>query len=524
MKRTEVTPIVLAVLIGLLMLLAAVDLLSKPESVSASHVEQTSSGGTICFANRDSVSCVQRLGVQSIGSITDQVRSLIQSMLSGPTFSERAAGVQSALPDRSKLGDLAVTPDRVVIDFNLPSDFIASLRDDQVEAVNEQIMVTLTPYNFTRVEINALAVDGTYQLLSSFLKPIVIPQKQSSIQPSPVTTGEGVLAGQPPINGQPQSHGGLVGKTVFVSAGHGWYYNTSLGGYYTQRPTYPSSPYPAGEGIVEDFNNAEVVNQYLLQYLWNAGADAWTVRERDLNTSMLIVDDSSASFTTQGSWLSGANGYAGSYHMASTVNSAATATATWTFTPSITNTYAVYIWYPSPVVTRTADAHYTIEHAGATTPVTINQTRDADNWRFLGMYPFYGGQPARIRLTNQSVISGLSVIADAIRIGGGLGDVSVAGAPPSGKPRWEEQSRQYAKWVGMPDVDNLNDVIVRPLYSEWEKESGEDSVYVSWHTNGFNGYNTTASGTESYVYLSPTAGSDLLQDSIHTALLNGLHT
>ncbi len=518
MKLIHVIPIVFTALIGLIMLVAVTHSLNKLQPVSASRAEQQSSGGTICFANGVSINCVERLGVKSIGSITDQVRSLIQSMLSGPTFYEHAAGVQSALPDRSELGDLSVSPDRVVIDLDLPSDFIASLRDDQVEAANEQIMTTLTPYNFKRIEINARAVDGTYQLLSSFLKPIAIPQKAGAISQSRLPLGN-----QPPIDGQPQARGGLYGKTVFVSAGHGWYYTTTLG-YLTQRGTYPRSPYPAGEGIVEDFNNAEVVNQYLLQYLWNAGADAWTVRERDMNTSMLIVDDSSPSFTTQGNWVTGPQGYAGSYHMASTVNSAATATATWTFMPPITSTYAVYVWYDYPVVTRTADAHYTIDHAGATTPVTITQTRDGGTWRFLGMYPFYGGQPAHIRLTNQSVISGLSVIADAIRIGGGIGDVSVAGAPPSGKPRWEEQSRQYAKWVGVPSVDTLNDVIIRPIYAEWEKEPGEDSVYVSWHTNGYNGYNTTASGTESYVwYPSPTAGSYLLQDSIHAALLNGIH-
>ncbi|HET7376501.1 MAG TPA: N-acetylmuramoyl-L-alanine amidase, partial [Anaerolineae bacterium] len=302
-----------------------------------------------------------------------------------------------------------------------------------------------------------------------------------------------------------------------------------LGNYYTQRATYPdytlagcSSAY--GNGIVEDFNNAEAVNQFLLQYLWNAGADAWTVRERDMNTSMLIVDDSQAAFTTQGTWSTGAAGYANSYHAATTVSGAATATATWTFTPPSTDTYAVYVWYPYPSgVTRTADAHYFIDHAGATTPVTITQTRDGSNWRYLGQYPFYGGQPAHIRLNNQSQVSGLTVLADAIRIGGGTGDVSVAGAPASGKPRWEEQSRQYTKWVGLPDVDNLNDVIVRPIYSEWEKEPGEDSVYVAWHTNGYNGC-TSASGTESYVYLSPTVGSTLLQYSVHTALLNGLKT
>jgi N-acetylmuramoyl-L-alanine amidase len=525
MKHIRVTPTVLAPLVGLFVVTLLVVSVHSSQVATASPSMQKSPGGLVCFTINASVSCVSRLGFQASGTLTDQVRSLLQIMLSGPTFFERANGIESALPARSSLSDLSVSPNRVVIDLDLPKDFLSALTADQVEAANEQIMTTLTPYNFDRIEVNARASDGSFKLLSSFLKPIIIPQKQPPSRPSPASAGEGVTA-SPALAGA----GGLKGKTIFVSAGHGWYYQSNLLDYYTQRGTYPLAPYPAGEGIVEDFNNAEVVNQYLLQYLWNAGADAWTVRERDMNTALLIVDDSQAAFTTEGAWSTGASGYLSNYHTATSVSSAATATATWTFTPSIAGTYAVYVWYSYPSgITRTADAHYFIEHAGATTPITITQTRDGNNWRFLGQYPFYGGRSARIQLTNQSVISGLTVLADAIRIGGGVGDVQVRDintgilAPPSNKPRWEEQSRQYAKWVGMPDVDNLDDIIVRPIYSEWEKEPGEDAVYVSWHTNGYNGYNTTASGTESYVYLSPTPGSDLLQDSIHGALMNGLH-
>jgi hypothetical protein len=264
--------------------------------------------------------------------------------------------------------------------------------------------------------------------------------------------------------------GGLRNKTV-RSAGHGWYWNTTLNSFKTQRPVYPSSPYPSGEGIVEDFNNAEAVNQYLLPYLQNAGADAWTVRERDMNTQMIIVDDNSAAFSTQGSWTSHSGGYNGTYRSATTVNATASATATWSFTPPVTATYAVYVRFPDAAITRAADARFFVDHAGAITPMTITQARDGNNWRFIGNYPFYGGRSAHIILNNQSVTPGVSVLADAVRLGGGRGDTPVAGSPISNKPRWEEQSRQYAKWVGMPDVDSLNDVIVRPIFSEWEKEA-----------------------------------------------------
>jgi hypothetical protein len=95
----------------------------------------------------------------------------------------------------------------------------------------------------------------------------------------------------------------------------------------------------------------------------------------------------------------------------------------------------------------------------------------------------------------------------------------------SNKPRWEEQSRQYAKWVGLPNVDDTNDVIVRPIYSEWEKEAGEDAVYIAWHTNGYTGYNTLARGTETYIHsFEPTTNSNLLQNYVHSALLGEIQS
>ena len=134
-------------------------------------------------------------------------------------------------------------------------------------------------------------------------------------------------------------------------------------------------------------------------------------------------------------------------------------------------------------------------------------------------------------VTNQSNPPGVFVLADAIRIGGGIADTPPPTTlSPSGRPRWEDQAWTYARWVGMPNADNpdpkeMNDVIVSTIYSEWEKDPGEDAVYIAWHTNGYNGYNTVARGTESYIHsFQPTPNSDVLQNYIHTDLLNAIHT
>lgn len=463
----------------------------------------------VCFVAGYDVACVDRAGLNSDGPISDQVRSLLAAMLAGPTAAERAAGVRSALPPQTELAEVAVEADRAEIKLSVPADFLASITDVQVESINQQVHLTLTPFNFKWLAVYALDADGRFRLISSFLKPRPLSHKERALPGAPSATS--VM--------QP---GGLAGKTVFVSAGHGWYYNATLNTYKTQRPVYPTSPYPAGEGVIEDFNNAEVVNQFLLRYLWNSGADAWTVRERDMNTAMIIVDNASAAFAAQGAWATNAGGYGGDYRAAATVTGSATATATWTFTPTTTGLYAVYLWFPGAAANRATDVHVSIEHAGATTPLTITQARDANNWRFLGDHPFYAGQAARVIVTNRSSVPGLNVLADAIRVGGGRGDVSLNGAPLSNRPRWEEQASQYAKWVGHPDAGEVSDVWIRPRYAEWEKESGEDAVYVSLHSNGVSGY-TTARGTETYVYLTPTAGSTTLQTFVHDTLIDAIH-
>ncbi len=522
---------------GLLLTLSLLTLIGTPTATGASEdlpghqPGQAASSGTLCFVSEGAISCVDRAGVEFAGTLTDQVRSLMQMLVAGPTAAERARGVRSALPAGAALAELSASPGRAVIRFDLPPAFLASFDAGDAEDVNEQVATTLTPFNFARIDVEAHGPSqpGDFRPLSSFLPPIAIPKKPGESTGEPLYSSSLVpqpSGGQPPDFGRPQQKGGLSGKTVFVSAGHGWEWKSTQGQYRTQRPEYPNDPYPPGDGIVEDFNNAEIVNQYLLQYLWNAGADAWTVRERDMVTSMHVVDNLSPTFSLEGAWLTGGSGgYLGSHQYTTTVTSGATATATWTFTPAVAAEHAVYVWFPNfgGSISRTLAARYLIEHAGGTSVVTITQQRDGIDWRYIGTYPFRAGAAGRVRLNNQSVVAGLNVLADAIRVGGGIGDFAPAGIPPSLKPRWEEQALRYAQWVGLPDADTLNDVIVRPIFSEWEYESDEDAVYVSYHTNGFSGYNTTARGLETYIHnFEPTPRSDILQSYIHAELVNDI--
>ena len=130
------------------------------------------------------------------------------------------------------------------------------------------------------IHIRIESQDGGFTTISDFLPQTIWtpPATPANDDKAPdligsLSSGTGTApeyAGQPPALGQGQPQGALAGKTVWLSAGHGWYWSTILNRWNSQRPnTF---------GIVEDFANAEAVNYYLARYRWNAGADVWLVR------------------------------------------------------------------------------------------------------------------------------------------------------------------------------------------------------------------------------------------------------
>lgn len=322
-----------------------------------------------------------------------------------------------------------------------------------------------------------------------------------------------------PGAGQPVGAGALSGKTVWLSPGHGWQ-NTGTGlGFLTQRGT--------SNQLVEDFTTAETVDYYLLNYLINAGANVWSVRERDMNTTEVIVnnDDGAPTYTETGIWSNGTiAGYGGTYR--TNVASPHT-TATAVFKPTVTTSglYWVSIRYISGV-NRATDVKYAIKHAGGTTKFTVNQEIHGDTWVYLGQFYFYAGGEYKITISNESADSTQAIIADAVRLGGGIGQTPdcLNGGTASGRPRFEEAARMYARFQGHPPC--REDVTVRPIYTEWELSKGlaneiNNAVFVSFHTNAGGG-----TGTESYRYNglgssqpNITPGSTQLRDSIHRQLI-----
>ena len=356
--------------------------------------------------------------------------------------------------------------------------------------------------------------------------------------------------------------GALAGKSVYLSAGHGFTWTATLGRWATQRGNT--------HDIVEDLVSAEVINHYLVTYLRNAGATVFTVRERDLNPHQVIVDaDQGGNATVEGGGTYAESGpgwqdtaepgfraglapYAGNVNpfaggttrAVAAAAGAPTAWATWTLTVPADGLYEVYVSY-SQGEDRAPDARYLVRHAGGETAYRVDQRRHGGTWMALGRHYFRAGQdPDRgaVVLYNDTLAApGARVVADAIRLGGGRGDLArgngsgVASSPTSGRPRYEECSRNYVQYAGAATSvftyasnDRDADVSSRSRYAAWEHEAGEDAVYLAWHTNA----PSPARGTSTYVYgpngpdgtynFTGVTGSDDLADAVHGELVRDI--
>ena len=439
-----------------------------------------------------------------------------------PLATQATALLAVDLPPAWLLVDVQATADILTICIQAPLNLLHTPDGIGVDIIEETVNRALTPvaWRVLYVEVQD-AQTGDCRPINEFL-----PVRDSTLPP-PQTASSPTPAARLPT-------ASLSGKTIYLSAGHGWQW---MPDYNSSYPTRWSTQRGIYQDIIEDHNNAEVMAQYLIPYLENAGATVVTVRERDWNINRVIVDNDAGppTYTEQGAWeTSVISGYADSaYRLATTVTSTATSTATWTLPVSVAGEYALYAWV-RPFADRAPDAHYVVYTAGGTRNVVLNQTIAPQTWRYLGTFPFASGT-ATVTLDNHASVAGASVMADALRLGGGQFD-SLAGietlAPvPPDKPWWESSTRYYAQWVGFdPDAwAYFNDIVARPMFARWyQAASGNatasaNAVFISWHTNGYNG---EIRGTESYVHNGATyprtEGSVALQHAVHDELIRDI--
>ena len=239
-------------------------------------------------------------------------------------------------------------------------------------------------------------------------------------------------------NGEKQSRrGALSGKTIYLSAGHGKVWSRSYG-------EWIKDSYSNSDGYNEGEYTAFFLNNYLIPYLENTGADVITLRERDendvsvINSSPELINGNNYNWqktpvpVIDGEKIKYKDIF---YKIDTTRNKQTDVKAIWKidkgdFKEGI---YALYLWYPiaDQVNNPTCDAHYIIEHAYGGTEVYVDQSKHGLAWRYIGSYPVDPAKPIdeegdiifRVTLDNYSANyfnkSNTVVTAGAIRLGGG---------------------------------------------------------------------------------------------------------
>lgn len=434
--------------------------------------------------------------------------------------------IAPALPAGTVLDTVEEVDGYIAAYMQMPAAFLDSVTEEECEQIIREQVSILRPLDGVRgfgIFAKPLeAPEAEYRPLPAYLPAPEGPRDK----PEDITIG--LRSGGLPAYNPGRPAGALSGKTVFLSPGHGWQYSSTLGRWATQRGN--------SYGLIEDHSNGEAVFLHLARYLHNAGANVWPCRERDMNTNMVIIDNTAAApdFSYTGTWTdsTGAGTWYGTNYKYAAVTTTETAVATYSPSFPTEDEYAVYVWTPS-ASNRSTAATVRVNHTGGTTTHVINMQQDGNTWRFLGMYHFAAGRNApkgSVQISNVGSDTSKYVIADAVRFGGGMGDYADGGSI-SGWPRWEESGKYFGVFMGHVTTPG-SAVSAMPQYAKWESESWEDSIYISWHSNA-TGSSYVGHGTDVYVYgpngppspfseFSGVAGSDSLAIRIRDEIVNDL--
>lgn len=314
------------------------------------------------------------------------------------------------------------------------------------------------------------------------------------------------------------SEKGLQNHHLAIWQSHGWYYEQKLTRWEWQRARIFQT--------VEDLYTQSYVLPYLVPMLENAGANVLLPRERDTQRHEIIVDNdkstansSYAEKSGKESWIAGTNsGFAntksfyldgenpfklGTYRQVKTVSKGEISQCEWVPDIPEKGKYAVYISYQT-LPNSTDEARYSVYHLGGKTEFSINQKMGGGTWIFLGFFAFDKGKNdnCKIVLTNESNKQGRILTADAVKIGGGMGNIARLPHPSgivtdntksseaidgskqkklpavnykpetSGYPRYTEGARYWLQWAGVPD-------------SVYNKSEGKNDYTDDYQSRGF---------------------------------------
>ena len=305
-----------------------------------------------------------------------------------------------------------------------------------------------------------------------------------------------------PLNRQAAPKG-LDGSNIAMWQSHGWYFEPKLNRWEWQRARILQT--------VEDLYTQSYVIPFLMPMLENAGAYVMSPRERDVNITEIIVDNDGGYAKgkyTDGGWQSAPNpGFAytdtiltvnvnpfvkGTAKMTKASSPGQKkSSATWNAEIPKAGEYAVYVSYQTLPESAT-DALYSVNALDGKHDFKINQKMGGSTWIYLGHFPFAEGTQSTpiVELSSESSNPNAIITADAVKIGGGMGNVARKVGEPkekidyeyvsSGYPRFTEAAMYWLQWAGAPDSvytpsKNIND------YTDDYRSRGE---WVNWLAGG----------------------------------------
>ncbi len=288
---------------------------------------------------------------------------------------------------------------------------------------------------------------------------------------------------------------GLLNKNIALWHSHGWYYESSLDRWEWQRTRL--------FGYVEDLGTMSYVIPFLVPMLENAGASVFVPRERDVQNEEVVVDNDRSTpesefivgsinisspkakgFLLQDTIFTGVNPFKSGSSLAGVATSD---DAVFTYLPHFNKRgeYAVYVSFPYQ--TNNQKVMYDVVHLGGVTTFEIDQSMSAATWVYLGRFQFDAGKNVDKGAVILRASAGSNVAADAVRFGGGMGNVArtlpavvtakktsvsdrgvdnqyvrsgvvaVNNWQTSGRARFTEGARYYLQYAGAPEaVYNLN--------------------------------------------------------------------
>ncbi len=274
---------------------------------------------------------------------------------------------------------------------------------------------------------------------------------------------------------------GLQDRNIALWQSHGWYYEQRTDRWQWQRARVFTT--------VEDKFTLSFVIPYLAPMLERAGANVFMPRERDYQRNEVIVDNEQCIMhnaqlrkpgfaNNQEVYIEHENPFcAGTYSEIKT-NKEETSTVVWVAEIPEDGWYWVSIAYVTNAKS-VPDAKYIVRHSAGETTFRVNQQMGGGTWIYLGQFYFRKGADAghaSVVLSNESKHKGV-VVADAVRFGGGMGNVARRPATEeeiarleeekdrkrkisiyekeeyetSGRARFWEASRYWLQWAGAPD-------------------------------------------------------------------------